>query len=169
MDDQQMNGGGGSYWGPLAGATRPLAIAGGLLMLATAAMVTVSVLLRWLASSSVAGDIELVQIATAVSVFSFLPICQARRGNIMVDTFTSRLPRSVVNSLDALWDMVYAVFAAIIAWRLLIGAYEAVTNYSVSMMLALPIGWVIGLCAVMAAFLAVVAVATALGLLRSEA
>lgn len=169
MTDQQTPAGGGSSWGPLAGATRPLAIAGGFVMLATAAMVTVSVLLRWLASSSVSGDIELVQIATAVSVFAFLPICQARRGNIMVDTFTSRLPRSVVNSLDALWDTVYAVFAAIIAWRLLIGAYEAVASQSVSMMLALPIGWVIGLCAVMAVFLAVVSVATALTLLRSDA
>ena len=30
--------------------------------------------------------------ATAVAIFSFLPYCQARHGNIAVDTFTSWLP-----------------------------------------------------------------------------
>ena len=61
-------------------------------MLAAAIMVVVSVLMRWLIRYSVPGDIELVQIASALAVFCFLPLCQGRRGNIMVDTFTARLP-----------------------------------------------------------------------------
>ena len=85
--------------GPLAVVTRPLAIAGGLLMLAVAATVTVNVLLRWLFNSAVSGDIELVQIGSAVAIFAFLPLCQSRRGNIVVDTFTTRLPAPFVSSL----------------------------------------------------------------------
>ncbi len=36
--------------------------------------------------SGVPGDFELVQMATAVAAFCFLPYCQLRRGNIFVDT-----------------------------------------------------------------------------------
>lgn len=153
--------------GPLAAFTRPLAIAGGALMLLVAATVTVNVLLRWLFNSAVPGDIELVQIGTAIAIFAFLPLCQSRRGNITVDTFTSHLPSRVRNALDAMWDLVYVAMAAIIAWRLGVGAWDAMRSNTVSMMLGLPTGWAIAACAVMAAFLAVVAVATALRVLRS--
>lgn len=150
--------------GPLAAFTRPLAIAGGLLMIAVAVMVTVSVVMRWLINESVPGDIELVQIGTALSVFAFLPLCQSRRGNIMVDTFTLGLPRGMQLRLDALWDLAYAAIAAIIAWRLAVGAWDTIRSNTVSMMLGLPTGWAIAACSVMAAFLALVTVATALKL-----
>ena len=152
---------------PLVRWTRPLAIAGGLLMLAVSLVVVASVLMRWLINTSITGDIELVQIATALAVFSFLPLCQAARGNIVVDTFTARLPLRLRNGLDALWDVVYAVMMGIIAWRLVIGAWDTIRSNTVSMMLSLPIGWAIAACAAMAAFLALVAMATAAGLLRS--
>lgn len=155
--------------GPLASLTRPLAIAGGMLLLAVAGMVVVSVVMRWLTSYSVPGDIELVQIATALAVFCFLPICQSVRGNISVDTFTTWLPTSVRDGLDALWDLVYALAALVIAWRLAVGAFDTLRSHTVSMMLGLPIGWAIAACAVMAAFLAVVALATAWRLVRGRA
>lgn len=154
--------------GPLAAFTRPLAIAGGLLMVAVAIMVTVSVVMRWLINESVPGDIELVQIGTAVAVFAFLPLCQSRRGNIMVDTFTLRLPRQAQAMLDALWDLAYAGIAAIIAWRLGVGAWDTIRSNTVSMMLGLPTGWAIAACAAMAAFLSIVAVATALHLSKGR-
>ena len=154
--------------GPLVALTRPLAIAGGLLMLGVACMVLVSVVMRWLINYSVPGDIELVQIGTALAVFSFLPLCQAHRGNIMVDTFTSRLPPGVQRGLDALWDVVYAAMMAIIAWRLAIGAYDTVRSNTVSMMLGLPTGWAIAACAAMATLLAAVALGTAAWLLRAR-
>ena len=167
MTQSSGEGGQAVREGPLAAVTRPLAIAGGLLMLAVAATVTVNVLLRWLFNSAVSGDIELVQIGTAVAVFAFLPLCQSRRGNIVVDTFTTELPQRLRNGLDALWDLVYVAMALIIAWRLGVGAWDTIRSNTVSMMLGLPTGWAIAACAVMAAFLATVAVATALRVLRS--
>lgn len=154
---------------PLVAITRPLAIAGGLLMLLLAGVVTVSVVMRWTINVSVPGDIELVQIATALAVFSFLPLCQAMRGNIMVDTFTARLPLRARNILDATWDLVYALFAAVIAWRLAVGAWDTLRSNTISMMLGLPIGWAIAACAAAALFLAIVAAATAIAVLRSRA
>lgn len=153
--------------GPLAAFTRPLAVAGGFLMLAVAATVTVNVLLRWLFNTAVSGDIELAQIGTAVAVFAFLPLCQSRRGNIAVDSFTAGLPPRVRNGLDALWDIVYVAMALIIAWRLGVGAWDTIRSNTVSMMLGLPTGWAIAACSAMAVFLALVAIATALRVLRS--
>ena len=155
--------------GSLAALTRPLAIAGGMLLLAVAGMVVVSVVMRWLTAYSVPGDIELVQIATAVAVFAFFPVCQSVRGNISVDTFTAWLPKRVRDGLDALWDLVYALAALVIAWRLAVGALDTLRSRTVSMMLGLPVGWAMVACAAMAALLAVVAVATALRLMRGRA
>jgi TRAP-type C4-dicarboxylate transport system permease small subunit len=165
---EHTEGGAAVREGPLAAFTRPLAIAGGLLMIATAIMVTVSVTMRKLINDSIPGDIELVQIATALAVFSFLPLCQSRRGNIIVDTFTLRLPKRVQWMLDALWDIAYAGIAFIIAWRLGVGAWDAIRSNTVSLMLSLPTGWAIAACAVMAALLSLVAVATALRLARGR-
>jgi TRAP-type C4-dicarboxylate transport system permease small subunit len=158
----------GGSGGLLERFARALAIAGGALMLATAIMVASSVVLRWLFRSGVKGDFEMVQIATAVAVFSFLPLCQWRRGNVFVDTFTLKTPAWFNSKLDALWDIVYAGFAALIAWRLALGAIDSIQSRTSSMVLAIPTGWAIAAAAVMAAFLAVVTLATTVRVYRGQ-
>jgi TRAP-type C4-dicarboxylate transport system permease small subunit len=103
----------------------------------------------------------MVQMGLAVAVFAFLPLCQAHRGNVMVDTFTTRLPLRVQYALDALWDLLYAAFAGFIAWRLAVGAIEARSSGTTSMVLGLPIHYAIGVCAALAGFLALICVLTA--------
>jgi TRAP-type C4-dicarboxylate transport system permease small subunit len=151
----------------IGAVARILAVFGGTLMLVTAVLVTTSVGGRWLFRAGIPGDFELVQIATAVAVFSFLPLCQLGRGNVFVDTFTLRAPDWFNRSLDMLWDLVYAGFALLISWRLALGAYDAISSRTSSMVLAFPIGWAIAACAVMAAFLGLVTVVTMLKLGRS--
>lgn len=168
MADTTGEGGQQVHEGPLAVLTRPLAIAGGLLSVGLAVIVTVHVCLRWLFNSQVPGDIELVQIGTALTIFAFFPLCQSRRGNIVVDSFTTHMSRRGRDLLDALWDLVYAGMAFIIAWRLAVGAWDTMRSNTVSMILELPTGWAIAACAVAAAFLALVAIATSLRLLRGR-
>ncbi len=140
---------------------RLAALAGGILLVGLAGLVTTSVLMRWIVGQGVNGDFELVQMGLAVAVFTFLPLCQVHRGNVMVDTFTQWLPRIVQAAIDALWDLLYAAFAGFIAWRLAIGAVEARTSGTTSMVLGLPIHYAIGGCAAMAAFLALICALTA--------
>jgi TRAP-type C4-dicarboxylate transport system permease small subunit len=154
---------------PLAAPTRALAIVGGLLSVTLALIVTVHISLRWLFNSQVPGDIELVQIGTALSIFAFFPLCQSRRGNIVVDSFTTRLSPRAREWLDAVWDLVYAAAAFVIAWRLAIGAWDTMRSNTVSMILGLPTGWAVAACAAASAFLGIVAVATSLRLIRGEA
>lgn len=153
----------------IARLTTLLAVLGGLVLLAAASVVVVSVVLRALAIGQVAGDFEIVQVATALAAFAFLPLCQARRGNIIVDTFTNRLSPAIQRGLDTLWDLVYAGAAAVMAWQLGRGAYDTIHSQTVSMILALPYGWAIAACAVMAGLLAVVSAATAFARFRAEA
>jgi TRAP-type C4-dicarboxylate transport system permease small subunit len=152
----------------LAAAAETLALAGGVLMLVVASLVTTSVLMRWLAGDGIPGDFELVQIATALGAFAFLPLCQARRGNVIVDTFTTKLSRRTRDILDALWDLTYAALIGIIAWRLVIGAQDAFASQTTSMVLGIPQGYAIAACAAMGVFLAVVAAVTALHLLKGR-
>ena len=147
-------------------AAEALALAGGVLMLVVASLVTLSVLMRWLLGDGISGDFELVQIATALGAFAFLPLCQARRGNVIVDTFTAKLSRRVRNRLDALWDLTYAALIAVISWRLVVGALDAFASQTTSMVLGIPQGYAIAACAVMGIFLAIVAVATAMRLAK---
>jgi TRAP-type C4-dicarboxylate transport system permease small subunit len=151
---------------PVARVARALAILGGLFSVASALLVTTSVTLRWLGLGSVNGDFELVQIGVALSVFCFLPLTQARRGNIMVDTFTGWLPLPVQRAIDAFWDLVYAGFMALMAWCLMNGARDALTSGLSSAMLSLPLWPVFAATVLLVVVLVVTTVDTALALLR---
>ncbi len=134
-----------------------LALGGGLIVLAASVLVCISVSLRWATSDSIPGDFELVQIAVALSAFAFFPYCQLRRGNIVVETFTSWLPPRGLACLEGFWDLFYAFVAAFLAWRLAVGASETIANGTTTMISGIPIGWCIAAVAAMAAFLAVTA------------
>jgi len=149
--------------GPVLRAARMIALAGASLALAAAALVTLSVTARWLTSRGVPGDFELVQMASAIAIFSFLPLTQLRSANILVDTFTRVLPPWVARALDGVWDLVYAAAAGLIAWRLALGAADALRSQTGTMVLLLPIGWAIAVCAALMAVLAVAGVLTAVG------
>ena len=153
---------------PVARVARALAIVGGLLSVATALLVTTSVTLRWLGLGSINGDFELVQIGVALSVFCFLPLTQARRGNIMVDTFTAWLPLRVQRAMDAFWDFVYAGFMALTAWCLMNGARDALASDLTSAMLGLNLWPVFAATVLLILLLVATAVDTALQLLRSR-
>jgi TRAP-type C4-dicarboxylate transport system permease small subunit len=151
----------------LTAATEILALAGGLLMLTVATLITASVLMRWLVGDGISGDFELVQIATALSAFAFLPFCQARRGNVIVDTFTSNLPRRATLLLDATWDLLYAAIIAVLSWRLVLGARDAFASQTTSMVLGIPQGYAIAACACMGVLLTLIAAVTAARLVKS--
>ncbi|PZN92339.1 MAG: TRAP transporter small permease, partial [Hyphomicrobiales bacterium] len=121
-------------------AVRAVALLGGALLIALSVVVAISVTLRsdLIGAAGVPGDFELVQMATAIAAFCFLPWCQLRRGNIFVDTFTLKLPQSWQRRIDASWDIVYALVMALISWRLSVGARAAFATGENTMVLQLP-------------------------------
>jgi TRAP-type C4-dicarboxylate transport system permease small subunit len=142
-------------------ATAAIAVIGGLIALATALTVTASVISRNLRDEGIPGDFEYVQMGTAIAVFCFLPYCQLRRGNIVVDTFSSAWPVRLRGAVDALWDLVYAAIMGLIAYCLFNGALDVRANGTATMVMGLPLWPAVLACAVLSAFLSLVCIATA--------
>jgi TRAP-type C4-dicarboxylate transport system permease small subunit len=132
--------------GPVARIATAFALAGGLVLLGVAIMVSASVLLRWVASAPIKGDVELVQIGGGLAVLGFLAQGTLMRANIFVDSFTTRLPRRVNQAIDGFWSLVWGVVALVLAERMAVGAMEALASHTTTIgLLAVPLWWAIGL------------------------
>ncbi|MBR0680691.1 TRAP transporter small permease [Roseomonas eburnea] len=130
--------------GPIAHLATLFALGGGCLLLAVAVLTTVSVLLRWLTSQPVTGDVELVQIGGGLAVLGFLAYGTLMRANIFVDSFTTRLPRRLNQALDGFWNLVWGVAALVLAERMTVGAQEALFNRTTTFgLLGIPIWWAV--------------------------
>jgi TRAP-type C4-dicarboxylate transport system permease small subunit len=81
------------------------AILAGALMTLITVLTCVSIIGRELMSKTVPGDFELVGLATGAAIGLFMPLCQIQRGNIIVDFFTSKMPKKVNAGLDRLAAM----------------------------------------------------------------
>ena len=125
---------------PIERLSGAIALLGGLLLLSMASLVVVSVLGRKFFNAPVNGDFELVQMATALAVFAFLPYCQARRANIFVDTFTGWLPARANVLIDAFWDLVYAGMMGLLTAGLVVGTIEHYRSGQTTMLLQI-VAW----------------------------
>jgi TRAP-type C4-dicarboxylate transport system permease small subunit len=144
-----------------------IATFGGALALAVALLATTSVLGRWLFNAPIDGDFEFVKMATAIAVFAYLPYTQARRGNIMVDTFTMQLSTKTQRRIDAFWDIAYALFVAFLTYALLQGTLDALKSGETTMQRQILIWPSIGLSMLLCAVLAITAVISAVALLKT--
>ena len=91
----------------------------------------------------------------------FLPYCQARRGNIVVDTFTSGLPARANACIDAFWDVVYAGMMGLLTACLVTGVIEHYRSGQTTMLLQLIVWPALGFCAVLCGLLTCTALVTA--------
>lgn len=155
-----------------------IALSGGILSLGVALLVVASVAGRWLSGTRLAstlpwlgpinGDFELVQMATAIAVFAFLPYTQVKRGNIFVDTFTSSLPVRLNTYIDAFWDLAYAAMMGLLTACLATGVLEHYRSGQTTMLLQLIVWPALAMCALLSLLLTVVCLATAVARLRAR-
>lgn len=101
------------------------ALLGGLLLLAIALMTSWSAAAGWLFGKPLPGDVELVEMLTAVSVFMFLPYCQLAGANVTADIFTARAGPRTVARLELLGAVVALAFSLLLLWRM----YEGLLDY----------------------------------------
>ncbi len=154
--------------GVIARLGTALALGGGAALLAIALLTTVSVLKRWLTSQPVPGDFEMVSIGSGIAVLGFLAYGTLMRTNIIVDTFTTWLPRRATRLMDAFWTLVWAGVAAVLAERLWVGARETLRTGTTTMVLGLPTWWAVGLGALGFAVTALTALLWVVRLLRGQ-
>lgn len=120
---------------------RLCAYAGGIVITGIALMSAWSIVGRAMTGKPIQGDFELVQLGCAVCVGLFLPICQLRGGNIIVDFFTARAADSTRAWLDAAGALVIASMMGLIAWRTGVGMLSVKANAETSMIMGVPIWW----------------------------
>jgi TRAP-type C4-dicarboxylate transport system permease small subunit len=147
---------------------RAFAFAGGVVLVAMTGMSVVSIAGRTVLSRPLAGDFELVQMGCAVAVAAFLPYCQLRRGNIIVDFFTVRAGPRVQAALDALGALLLAAVMALLAWRTAAGMLTVKAAGEITMIVGFPV-W-LGYAAIVPslALTALVGLATALEALKAS-
>lgn len=120
---------------------RFFAICAGIMLILMALMSLASIAGRTFFDKPILGDYELVQMMSAVAVAMSLPFCQIIRGHIIVDFFTTALPKPANRFLDIVASLVLAVAGFVFSWRIWLGMLELRENGDASMLLNLPTWW----------------------------
>jgi TRAP-type C4-dicarboxylate transport system permease small subunit len=117
-----------------------MALAGGIALLG-AMLVLLGTVVGAAFGSPLLGDSELVELLVGMAVFAFLPYCQLRGANVIVDFFTQPLPARTRHWLDAIMGVVFVAVAAVLTWRMVEGGITAWERSRRSMFLQLPDWW----------------------------
>jgi TRAP-type C4-dicarboxylate transport system permease small subunit len=126
----------------LENLARLCAVLAGLLLTAITLMTCVSLLGRNTTGWTINGDFEISGFAAGAAIALFLPLCQVRRGNIIVDFFTTRARARTQQRLDRLGAALLAGVMALLTWRTALGGASAYQSQAGSMMLGVPEWWV---------------------------
>ena len=118
------------------------AVTAGVLLTVITLMTCVSLLGRNTTGWTIAGDFELTGVAAGAAIGLFMPWCQAKRGNIIVDFFTTRASQTTQNGLDRIGSLLLALMMGLMAWRSVYGGLNAYEAHSGTMMLGFP-EWVV--------------------------
>ena len=173
-DDGARAGGGApaarqTIGGSIERVTRALALAGGALLLVAVAVTIVSVVGRYGFSQPVPGDYELVELVCGVAVFLFFPYTHTVGGNISALFFTSGLPDRYQRLLDVIHEILFALVAALLTWRLAIGLIDKFSAGEASILIGIPFWWAFTFAVLSMALLTIVClwrVAIGIGALR---
>jgi TRAP-type C4-dicarboxylate transport system permease small subunit len=120
---------------------RACAYVAGLVLTAMALMSVYSIVGRAVTGKPIQGDFELVQLGCAICVGLFLPICQLRGGNIIVDFFTARAAPRTRAWLDAAGALIIALMMVLLLWRTWAGMVSVKGSGDSSMIMGVPIWW----------------------------
>jgi TRAP-type C4-dicarboxylate transport system permease small subunit len=130
------------HYGPIGrvldNLSRAFAICAGITLTVMAFMSLASVIGRAALSKPIVGDYELVQVMSAIVVTMSLPYSQMIRRHVVVDFFTTSLPKRLNDFLDLIANLLLAIGAYTFAWRMTIGMLELKTSGDATMLLNLP-------------------------------
>jgi TRAP-type C4-dicarboxylate transport system permease small subunit len=118
-------------------ATRWLAIAGGVVLVAMVLLTVVDVALRKF-HEPIFGRQNISELALLVVVFFSMAYCGRVKGHVAVDLIGNVASRRLLRVTDVLVSLIGAAVFAILTWRSLIAAEHAMEIKRVSNLLAIP-------------------------------
>lgn len=122
----------------LSALARLCAVLAGVLMTAITLVTCASLIGRNTTGATLLGDYELTAVTAGAAVALFMPWCQLKRGNIIVDFFTAKVPERINGQLDRFGALVMAAMMILLAWRTGVGAMNAYSSQTTTMMLGFP-------------------------------
>lgn len=122
--------------------SRLCAILAGLLLTGITLMTCFSLIGRNTTGVTISGDFELTGVATGAAIALFMPLCQLKRGNIIVDFFTAKLSDRTNAQLDRFGALLLSATFALLSWRTSLGGLSAYETQSGTMMLGFP-EWIV--------------------------
>ena len=114
---------------------------GGLVLVAIVFMTAWSATSGFLFGKPIPGDFELVQFGIAVAAFSFLPLCQLARANVIVDSFTLWAGPRLRMAMELLGALAAIAFSIILLWRMSIGMHDYYVHEEYTAIIGIPLWW----------------------------
>ena len=121
---------------------RLCAVLAGVLLTVITLITCVSLLGRNTIGWTIVGAFELTGSAAGAAIALFMPWCQVRRGNIIVDFFTAGASAGTRHGLDRFGALLLALAMGLMTWRTAIGGLNAWKSQSGSMMMGFP-EWIV--------------------------
>ncbi|MFM8866618.1 MAG: TRAP transporter small permease [Limnohabitans sp.] len=118
------------------------AILAGLLLTGITLLTCVSLIGRNTTGWTINGDFELTGVATGAAIALFMPLCQLKKGHIIVDFFTAKASAATTHLLDRVGALCVSAVFALLAWRTALGGVNAFESFSGTMMLGFP-EWIV--------------------------
>jgi TRAP-type C4-dicarboxylate transport system permease small subunit len=118
------------------------AVIAGVLLVVITLMTCISLIGRNTTGWSIVGAFEMSGYAAGAAIALFMPWCQFRRGNIIVDFFTAQLAESKQDVLDRIGALALALAMGLMAWRTTIGGLNAWKSQAGSMIMGVP-EWIV--------------------------
>lgn len=114
------------------------AILAGLLLTLITLMTCASLIGRNTLGITITGDFELTGVAAGAAIALFMPHCQVRRGNIIVDFFSAKFSHQTNAGLDRFGALLLALAFALLAWRTSLGGLNSWRTNSETQIIGFP-------------------------------
>jgi len=118
------------------------AILAGVLLTGITLLTCGNLIARNTTGDSMAGAFELTAVAAGAAIALFMPLCQVRQGNIIVDFFTARLSDAANGRFDRLGALILSLVFALLAWRTTLGGLNVYEAHSETQIMGFP-EWVV--------------------------
>jgi TRAP-type C4-dicarboxylate transport system permease small subunit len=118
------------------------AILAGVLLTGITLMTCASLIGRNTTGTSIVGAFELTGVAAGAAISMFMPLCQVRRGNIIVDFFTAGLSDATNEKFDRFGTLLLAGIFALLAWRTTLGGINSFKSGTESQIMGFP-EWIV--------------------------
>ena len=77
----------------------------------------------------------------AIAIFSFLPFCHLKNGNVIVDFFSAKFPLYIQQLLDISSNFIFFLVSSFFTYRMIYGLIDMIKYKEQTMLLKLPV-WV---------------------------